>query len=309
MATTLDSKTPLVSVLMPFFNAGESFPAALRSVLDQTYANWELLLCDDGSTDGSLELARGIRDERVCVWSDGLRKGLAGRLNDCIDRARGPLMARMDADDVSYPDRFLRQVAFLQNHAEIDLVGCSMLIFGEDGTALGKRQLPVVHREIVARPSLGFGLAHPTWMARAAWFRQYRYDQTALRFEDVELLYRSHQNSRFANLPDLLYGYREMRRGFRKRLQTRLGRVRYLHARRDQLQTCTVHRAAVAEGVRIALDAMLAATSTRYLMLRMREERLADFELMDWHRVFAGANLGTNIAGSAIAPPSEGVRV
>jgi glycosyltransferase involved in cell wall biosynthesis len=289
-----NTRPPLVSILMPFLNGGDGFRAALRSILNQTYDNWELLLCDDGSTDGSLALARSIRDERITVWSDGQRQGLAGRLNECLGRARGEFIARMDADDVSYPQRFRDQVAFLLAHPEIDLVGCSMLIFGEDGRPLGKRRLPVEHEQIVARPSLGFGVAHPTWMARAPWFQQHRYDPAALRYEDVELLYRSYTSSRFANLPDLLYGYREMRGGFHKRLRTRMGRVRYLYTRRNTAERRTFYQAALAESVKIVSDAALAAVSARYAMLRLREEPLSDLEAADWRDVFE-ASSGTNM--------------
>ena len=274
---------PLVSVILPFLNAGPAFGPALRSVLQQTYSNWELLLCDDGSTDGSLAMARSIRDPRVTVWSDGQTKGLAARLNECLLRARGELVARMDADDVSYPPRLQSQVTFLEAHPEIDVVGCRMLIFGEGGSPLGKRPLPLQHEEIVSNPAAGFGLAHPTWMVRAAWYRQHQYNPQALRFEDAELLHRTYLTSRFANLPQLLYGYRELRGGFRKRLKTRLGRLRYLHATTRE----TFYRAALAESIKVAFDGLLAITGTRYPMLRLREESLDAAELMKWQAMFA----------------------
>jgi glycosyltransferase involved in cell wall biosynthesis len=280
---------PLVSVILPFLNGGPAFEPALGSMLRQSYRNWELLLCDDGSTDGSLELARGLRDPRVTVWSDSKTKGLAARLNECIERARGVYIARMDADDLSYPQRLERQVAFLESHARIDVVGCPMLIFGEEGEPLGRRSAPEDHAGIVANPALGFGLAHPTWMARAAWYRRHRYDPAAVRYEDAELLQRSHTSSQFANLPDLLYGYREMRGGFRKRLKTRLGRIRYLAARRSDLGTGLLLRAAAAESVKTLADAALTATSTRYSMLRRREDPLNALELAEWRNVMASA--------------------
>ncbi len=277
---------PLVSVILPFLNAGPAFGPALRSMLQQTYSNWELLLCDDGSSDGSLEMAQSIRDSRVTVWSDGQTKGLAPRLNECLLRARGDLVARMDADDVSYPQRLQSQVTFLEANPEIDVVGCRMLIFGESGLPLGKRPLPLQHEEIVRNPAAGFGLAHPTWMARAAWYRQHPYDPQALRFEDAELLHRTYLSSRFANLPQLLYGYRELRGGFRKRLKTRLGRVRYLHARRGETGPRLFYRAALAESLKVAADGLLAITGTRYPMLRLREESLDAAERMKWQAMF-----------------------
>lgn len=284
----MKSGQPLVSVIMPFLNGGPAFGAALRSIQRQTYPNWELLLCDDGSNDGSLELARSLADPRVKVWSDGRRMGLAPRLNECLDRASGDLIARMDADDISFPDRFERQVGFLSGHPEVDVVGCPMLIFGEDGTPLGKRMAPLQHERIVADPALGFGLAHPTWMARADWYRQHRYDPTAIRFEDIELLYRAYRTSRFANLPELLYGYREMRGGFSKRLKTRMGRIRYLRLRRQAVGMGLLARAAVAETAKAASDALLALTGARYAMLKFREEQLSDQDLQMWNRIVTG---------------------
>ena len=194
---------------MPFYNCRETLAPALISVVRQTYPNWELLLCDDGSTDGSFECARGFRDERIALTTDSRRRGLAALLNQCIDRARGEYIARMDADDIAYPGRLERQVRFLEEHRDIDLAGSQMLIFGEDGAALGKRALPCDHQGIVANPAVSFGIGHPTWMGRAAWFRRYRYNPRAVRYEDVELLYRAYRESRFANLPEILHAYRE----------------------------------------------------------------------------------------------------
>ncbi len=284
---------PLVSVILPFLNGGPAFAPALRSILQQTYSHWELLLCDDGSRDGSLELAQSLDDPRIRVWSDGRTKGLAARLNECIDVARGELIARMDADDISYPHRLQEQVTYLQAHPEVDVVGCRMLICGEDNSALGKRPCALEHEQIVRQPASGFDLAHPTWMARAAWYRAHHYDPQALRFEDVELLYRSYRTSRFANLPQILYGYRELRGGFRKRLKTRVGRVRYLRARRAETGDGLFYKAAVFESIKVAADAALAATRTRYAMLRSREEALAPHELAEWQNLLLHLDPGT----------------
>jgi glycosyltransferase involved in cell wall biosynthesis len=302
MSSVNVTKEPLVSVILPFLNGWPAFEPALRSILNQTYRNWELLLCDDGSKDGSLELARAIHDPRVLVWSDGQSLGLAARLNECIDRAKGSLIARMDADDLSYPRRLERQVAFLDSHPDVDVVGCRMLIFGEDGEPLGKRGLPLHHEGIVANPALGFGLAHPTWMARAEWYGRHRYDPTAIRFEDIELLYRAYRTSRFANLPEILYGYREMRGGLRKRYKTRLGRIRYLNARRGELGMGLLARATAAESVKVVADAFLSATSMRYKMLRGREGRLNAAELAEWRSVFEEESA---LSSAPLAAPRE----
>jgi len=295
----------MISVILPFLNGGAAFPPAVRSILQQSCANLELLLCDDGSTDGSLEWARALPDPRVRVWSDGQSRGLAGRLNECIDRANGSLIARMDADDVSYPERLQRQARFLAAHPEIDLVGCQMLIFCEQGQTLGKRSIPLAHAEIMANPALGIGLAHPTWLVRREWYRRHYYDPKAIRFEDTELLLRSHATSRFANLPDVLYGYRELRHSFWKRCKTRVGRVGYLRAQRQTFGSGLYYRAALAEAAKLASDAALTAFWFRYAMLRAREGRLSRFEVAEWQKVYEPL-FGSSPAMNATQVPVDG---
>jgi glycosyltransferase involved in cell wall biosynthesis len=284
-------KQPLVSVILPFLNGGPAFAPALASILNQSYQNWELLLCDDRSTDGSLEMAQSLKDPRVQVWSDGKNKGLAARLNECISRAQGTLIARMDADDLSYPDRLARQVAYLEAHPATDVVGCPMLIFTEDGLAIGKRRAALDHAGITAHPATGFDLAHPTWMARAEWYLRHLYNPKALRYEDIELLYRSYKTSTFANLPEILYAYREMSGGLKKRLKTRLGRIQYLQARRQQFGTLLPLRAAITEACKTVADAAITGTGQRYAMLRQREQSLSTQEMNAWHAVLAGCVL------------------
>ena len=82
-------REPLVSIAMPFYNCEKTLAQSVRSILWQTWQNWELLLCDDGSADASLAAARVFRDPRIEVWSDGRRRALGARLNECIARARG----------------------------------------------------------------------------------------------------------------------------------------------------------------------------------------------------------------------------
>jgi glycosyltransferase involved in cell wall biosynthesis len=103
---------PLVSIAMPFYNAERTIGASIRSILLQSHSNWELLLCDDGSTDASRELARAFNDPRIVVWGDHRRLQLGARLNECIERARGDYVARMDADDIAYPRRLEKQLTF-----------------------------------------------------------------------------------------------------------------------------------------------------------------------------------------------------
>jgi glycosyltransferase involved in cell wall biosynthesis len=277
----MSSHLPIVSIAMPFYNCEDTLAAALNSVVRQTYEDWELLLCDDGSADGGARVAESLQDDRIVLRKNRRRRGLAVCLNECIDRARGEYIARMDADDMAYPDRLSKQVRFLEEQPKIDLVGCSMLIFGEDGVALGKRVLPCDHDRIVAHPGLSFGIGHPTWLGRTSWFRRYRYSPEAVRCEDAELLYRSYRESRFANIPEILYGYREPRRGLGKRLRTRIGRVRFLRKAGHP----GARQAALVEPVKTLLDAAIVAAGLRYAVLRRREQSLTRPENDRWQEV------------------------
>src|ERR1700684_408305 len=114
-------QNPVITIAMPFYNSAATLELAIRSLLNQSYGDFELLLCDDGSDDQGLAIARSFEDPRLICWSDGRRLRLAARLNECIDRARGRYLARMDADDIAYPDRLERQMAFLGVLLGVDL--------------------------------------------------------------------------------------------------------------------------------------------------------------------------------------------
>lgn len=202
--------SPLVSVAMPVFGGAKTLRAALRSILHQTYDHWELWLIDDGSSDDSAAVAREFHDPRIHVLSDGRRQGHGPRLNETVDLSRGKYFARMDQDDVSFPERFERQVAYLERHSEVDLLGTGALVFDDTGAVKGLFPLRTHHKEICCRPWAGFYLPHPTWMGRVAWFRKFRYGGIeAQRAEDQDLLLRSFEESQFACLPDVLFGYRQ----------------------------------------------------------------------------------------------------
>jgi len=194
---------------MAMRNAERTLPAALASLAGQTYRNWELILLDDGSTDGSVAAARRPADSRVTLRADGMHRGLATRLNEAIDLARGKYLARMDADDVCYPERFERQVAFLETHPDVDLLGTGAMVFAGEGAPLGLFPAQARHEEICARPWAGFYLAHPTWIGRLEWFRRHRYDPTVTKAQDQDLLLRAWDSSRYAALVEPLLGYRQ----------------------------------------------------------------------------------------------------
>lgn len=193
---------------MSVHNAASTLEAALRSILWQTFSDWELLVVNDASTDASAQILRQIDDPRIRVIDEGRRKGLAARLNQCIEQGRGQYLARMDADDVAYPERFERQVRYLDAHPDVDLLGHGAVLFKGDGRIIGLYPRAQTHEEICRSPYWGFPLAHPTWMGKRSWFVRHRYDERLTKGQDQDLLLRTWQGSRFAALPEILLGYR-----------------------------------------------------------------------------------------------------
>jgi glycosyltransferase involved in cell wall biosynthesis len=205
-------RQPLVTVAMPVYNAGKYLRLAVLSIVRQTFTDWELLIVDDGSTDDALQGIADIDDARIRILRDGMNKGLAARLNECIDLARGKYFARMDQDDVSYPERFKCQINALKKDPLLDLVTVRALAIGSDNEPISLFPYIGKHKEICARPWVGFYLPHPTWMGKTSWFREYRYTLPGPYYsEDMDLLLRSYKNSRFGMVPDVLFAYRVRR--------------------------------------------------------------------------------------------------
>lgn len=205
-----DIHEPLVSIAMPVFNGAKTLRVALRSLEFQTFQNWELLLIDDGSSDATPSILRDAKDRRIRVFIDGGRRGHGPRLNQAIDMARGKYIARMDQDDICFPERLSRQVSFLETNPMIDLLATRALVFSDDGAIKGLFPFRQTHAEICRRPSGGFYLPHPTWMGKGEWFKRFHYGgDDVLRAEDQDLLLRSYRTSTFACLDEVLLGYRQ----------------------------------------------------------------------------------------------------
>lgn len=200
---------PLVTVAMPVFNAGRYLRSAVISIIRQSFTDWELLVIDDGSSDGAVDDILDLDDARIRVLRDGSNRGLAARLNEAIDMARGRYFARMDQDDISYPERLARQVAALAQNPELDLVAVRCTAINFENKLVGAMPYALMHDEICVAPWRGFYLVHPSWMGRIEWLRQHRYAVPGPYFcEDQELLLRSYRDSRFATVPEILFAYR-----------------------------------------------------------------------------------------------------
>lgn len=195
----------LISVGIPFFNAEQFLSKAIESVISQSYDNWELLLLDDGSNDGSLKIAKGFeqQDNRIKVFSDGKNKGLGARLNELAALSNGEYIARMDADDIMHPNRLETQLQTLKDNPNIDVLGTNAYVIDENDLVFGMRYkensglIKVEH------------FIHPTIMAKKQWFIDNPYDEKAIRIEDAELWYRTKNKNNFMIINEPLLFYRE----------------------------------------------------------------------------------------------------
>jgi len=200
-------KDPLVSVGISFYNCESCLLNSVRSIFAQTYANWELILVDDGSTDSSLKIAQSIDDPRVRVLPhDGKNLQLGARLNQIARAALGEYLARMDADDLCHPQRLEKQVRFLQEDPEVDVVGSASCILDTQGNPAKKCPVQVSHDDIFREKfKSGVSVVHPSLFARTEWWRRWPYTEYNIRCEDYELWLRVCNQSVFRNLPDILY--------------------------------------------------------------------------------------------------------
>ena len=201
-----------VSVIMAAYNAAATIEESVGSIQAQTYPDWELIVCDDGSTDETAAILDRLAacDTRIRVIRNGTNRGLPASLNHCLQYAVGDYVARMDADDRSAPERLAVQAAFLDAHPDADVVGTGMICFDETGVT-GCRMPP----EHPGPEQLGPGVPffHATIMMRRAVYLElggYSLQPYVLRCEDVDLWFRFFGAGHTGvNIPRALYEVRE----------------------------------------------------------------------------------------------------
>jgi len=204
--------TPTISVVIPVYNAARYLESALASVRAQTFADFEIIAVDDGSTDASKALLDRIAtaDTRLRVISRP-NTGIVGALNDGLAAARGEFIARMDADDICMPERFEKQIAYLRAHPDCVCVGSTFLYIDAAGYSIKECARPTDHATIERELLSGNGgiIIHPAALFRRAAIEQAgRYRERAQWVEDFDLYLRLARLGTLANLPDVLFHYR-----------------------------------------------------------------------------------------------------
>jgi len=196
---------------MPVYNGEPFLIDAVKSIISQTYENWELICVDDRSTDGSWEqLVRFSREDKRIKPVKGRKKGyLSGSLNLALKRIRGKYIARMDADDVSLPQRIEKQVEFLENNPDILAVGGFLELIDEEGRVIGEKYFPTDSKECYKLIMNMMPIQPPVLMARARVMKKLRYDTEVAKHDDIDIHFQLLRYGNFSNIDQVIFQYRK----------------------------------------------------------------------------------------------------
>lgn len=175
---------------MPVFNSAAYLREAIESVLEQTFADFELIIINDGSLDESEKIIQSYSDNRIRYIKNERNEGLVYTLNRGIQAANGVWIARMDGDDISCPERFEKQVAFLKKHPEVKMLSTTARLINEAGAVTGVWQEDVKHitpEQIRKRLPFDNCIVHPAVMGSTEIFRKYGYNMAQKQAEDYDL--------------------------------------------------------------------------------------------------------------------------
>lgn len=200
---------PLVSVIMSVYNGMPFLAQSVKSILNQSYKNFEFIIIDDGSTDKSFSFLKKIKDKRLTVIKNKKNIGLANSLNVALKKTKGNLIARMDSDDISLKNRFKEQVNFLRNHKDIDVCGTWAGLINAKGEKIGIKKMPTDDKLIKKSIKSFSPIIHPTMMAKAKFFRNLNGYRPEFDYaEDYDLLIRAKNKFKMANIPKTLFLWR-----------------------------------------------------------------------------------------------------
>lgn len=201
---------PIVSVVLPVYNCEKYISESIDSILQQSFTDFELIVIDDGSSDGTYQKIKEFDDPRIIVLSQK-NKGLPCTLNESFEMARGKYIARQDADDYSFPDRLRRQVDFLENNPEIALVGTWAEIWVETEKSSRFIKHSIKSNSIKFDLLFDSAFVHSSIMLRKSLFNVAGgYNPIYKPVEDYEYWTRIASQYEVANIPTILHAYREL---------------------------------------------------------------------------------------------------
>ena len=229
-----------ISIGIPFYNAEKYLADAIRSVFAQTYQDWELILIDDGSIDGSLEIAKSVDDSRVRVFSDGKNKKLAARLNEITKLAKYDYIARMDADDLIFPNRLELQMKCFEKNSNLDMVTTGVYSVLNNLEIKGIRGASFENPDFVDVLSRKVGITHAALIIKKSWYERNKYDESLSIAQDLDLWIRTVKKNdlKVKSISDPLYIYREEDNvNFKKMLRAYRNERKMIRKYSDSLNT------------------------------------------------------------------------
>ncbi len=191
---------PKISIIMSVYNGMPYLKKAIRSILTQTYKNFEFIIVDDASTDRSWEYLKSVKDKRVKPIKNKKNLGLAASLNIALAKSSGEYIARMDADDISLPKRLETQLELLQKDQSIELCGVWAKLIDENNKVIGRVHKPKADKDIKKMSRWITGIIHPTWLGRRKMFEKLKgYNPDYDMAEDLDFLIRA-KDFKMANI-------------------------------------------------------------------------------------------------------------
>ncbi len=207
-----DNKQPLVSVVMPVYNAGDFLVESVNSILQQTYKNFEFIIVDDRSTDDSWIILGKLaaKDKRIRTYRLKKSAGVSETVKFAIAKTRGKFIARMDADDVSLPKRLELQVKYLLHNPKTVAVGGQCSIINKEGELIGEKRFPIKNKDIYSYIFKFVPVQQPTLMiAKTRLPKDFEYYHDGLNTaEEIELLFKLFQFGKVENLKEIVLLYR-----------------------------------------------------------------------------------------------------
>jgi glycosyltransferase involved in cell wall biosynthesis len=201
----------LISVILPVYNCQQYIKDSVSSILQQTYNNFEIIIIDDGSDDGTAEILNTFKDKRIKLYKNKSNRGLIYSLNKGISKSKGKFIARMDSDDISEPQRFEKQINFLNKNKEISVVGSAITTINS-GNKTGKKYFyPLNHIVIKWHLLFSCPIVHPSVLIRVSAIKKLKgYDNQAKFAEDYSLWFKFIKaDYKFANLRSQLLKLRK----------------------------------------------------------------------------------------------------
>ena len=200
---------PLVSILMPAFNAEKTILYAISSILVQTYENWECIVVDDGSSDSTCTMINLVKDDRIKLFrlSENFGRGIARQ--HCLSHAKGCYITMLDADDWIYPTKLQKQVSFLESNPDVSLYSCAMSIVNKDKEliALRKLETTTLQNYNVLKKLI---CPHAPSMIRSSVIQETKYDSSYVLAQDVDFLRRVLLGRKYIVTTEVLYSYSEI---------------------------------------------------------------------------------------------------